>query len=330
MSTENTSEIEFPETLHEAIKYFADEDRAFEFMKRVRWPDGNITCPRCGSAEHSFISTRRLWTCKNCKTKKQFTIKVGTVMEDSPIGYDKWICGFWLIANAKNGISSYEVGRALGVTQRTGWFLLHRIRTAMQNGSVLKTKLGGTVEVDESYIGGKARNMHAHVKREKVKGTGNKALTPVQGLLQRSTKDRASKVVMTVVDGTKRPELQGNVRKYVLKGSEVHTDALRSYTGLSEDFTHKVVDHAESYVKDGVHTNGLENFWSLLKRTIKGTYVSVEPFHLFRYLDEQTFRFNERKDDDKGRFLKAIAGFIGKRLTWAKLTGEDGALPATA
>ena len=330
MSTESTTENEFPETLHEAIKYFANEDVAFEFMKGIRWPDGKIACPRCGSEEHSFVSTRKLWACKNCKTKKQFTIKVGTVMEDSPIGYDKWICGFWLIANAKNGISSYEVGRALGVTQRTGWFLLHRIRTAMQSGSIVKDKLNGTVEVDESYIGGKARNMHAHVKREKVKGTGNKALTPVQGLLQRTTKERASRVVMQVVDGTKRPELQGNVRKYVLKGTEVHTDALRSYTGLSEDFTHKVVDHAESYVKDGVHTNGLENFWSLLKRTIKGTYVSVEPFHLFRYLDEQAFRFNERKDDDKGRFLKAIAGFIGKRLTWAKLTGESGALPASS
>ncbi len=269
MKAETTSQNEFPETLHEAIKYFANEDVAFEFMKGIRWPDGKIACPRCGSEEHSFISTRKMWTCKNCKTKKQFTIKVGTVMEDSPIGYDKWICGFWLIANAKNGISSYEVGRALGVTQRTGWFLLHRIRTAMQSGSIVKDKLNGIVEVDESYIGGKARNMHAHVKREKVKGTGNKALTPVQGLLQRTTNERASRVVMQVVDGTKRPELQGNVRKYVLKGTEVHTDALRSYTGLAEDFTHKVVDHAESYVKDGVHTNGLENFWSLLKRTIK-------------------------------------------------------------
>jgi transposase-like protein len=211
MKAEITSENNFPTTLQGAIKFFADEDVAFEFMKGIRWPDGKIACPRCGSEQHSFISTRKLWTCKNCKTKKQFTIKVGTVMEDSPIGYDKWICGFWLIANAKNGISSYEVGRALGVTQRTGWFLLHRIRTAMQIGSIVKDKLNGTVEVDESYIGGKARNMHAHVKREKVKGTGNKALTPVQGLLQRTTKERASRVVMQVVDGTKRPELRPQV-----------------------------------------------------------------------------------------------------------------------
>ena len=154
-------------------------------------------------------------------------------------------------------------------------------------------------------------------------------MTPVQGLLERGTRDKASRVIMAVVDGTKRPELQGNVRKYVLKGAEVHTDALASYTGLAEDYTHEVIDHAKAYVRGHVHTNGLENFWSLLKRMIKGTYVSVEPFHLFRYLDEQAFRFNERKDNDQGRFLKAIAGIIGKRLTWKNLTGDAG-LPATA
>jgi transposase-like protein len=325
MKTESTSENEFPTTLHDAIKFFANEDVAFEFMKRIRWPDGKIACPRCGSEEHSFISTRKLWTCKHCKTKKQFTIKVGTVLEDSPIGYDKWICGFWLIANAKNGISSYEVGRALGVTQRTGWFMLQRIRLAMQSGSILK--LGGTVEVDESWIGGSARNMHKSKKAKVMKGNQNTALTPVQGLLERTTRDKCSQVKLAIIRTTKRAELHGNVRKYVLKGAEVHTDALAAYRGLESEYTHEVVDHAVEYVRGNVHTNGLENFWSLLKRTIKGTYVNVEPFHLFRYLDEQAFRFNERKDTDLGRFLKAIAGFIGKRLTWAKLTDADG-LPA--
>ena len=149
---------DFPETLHEAIKYFADEGRAVEFMKGVRWPDGVVACPRCGSDRVSFISTRKLWTCKSCVTKKQFTIRVGTILEDSPIAFDKWICGFWLIANAKNGISSYEVGRSLGVTQRTGWFMLQRIRLALQNGSIVK--IGGHVEADETFIGGKARFMH--------------------------------------------------------------------------------------------------------------------------------------------------------------------------
>lgn len=327
MKTEN----DFPETLQEAIKFFADETRAFEFMKRVRWPDGVVKCPRCDASEVSFISTRNLWTCKACKVKKQFTIKVGTLLEDSPIGYDKWICGFWLIANAKNGISSYEIGRSLGVTQRTGWFMLQRIRLAMQNGSIVK--IGGQVEVDETFIGGKARFMHKSKKRERITGTGHKDKSPVMGLLERTTdKKKASRVILKHVEGTKRPELQGHVRKYVLKGSEVHTDALRSYNGLEDEYTHNVIDHAVAYVNGHVHTNGMENFWSLLKRTIKGTYVSVESFHLFRYLDEQAFRFNERKNEngDQGRFLAAIAGMIGKRLTWAKLTGDSQSLPATA
>ncbi len=278
------------------------------------------------SARHSFITTRKIWKCLDCR--KQFTIRLGTIFEDSPIKFSTWIAATWLIANAKNGISSYEIARSLGVCQKTGWFMLQRIRLAMQGGSIIKDKLKGIIEVDESFIGGKARNMHASVRRQKVKGTGGQAMTPVQGLLQRGGKHGPSQVVMEVVEGTKRAELQGNVRKYVLKGSEVHTDALKSYHGLAEEYTHQTVDHAQAYVRGNVHTNGLENFWSLLKRTIRGTYVNVEPFHLFRYLAEQAFRFNERKDDDQGRFLKVMASIVGKRLTWAKLTGDDG-LPAT-
>jgi transposase-like protein len=311
------SEENFPQTLHEAIKYFSKDDRAFEFMKCMRWPDGKPTCPRCGCDKVSFISTRKLWTCSECKAKKQFTIKVGTVLEDSAIPFEKWICGFWLIANAKNGISSYEIGRSLGVTQRTGWFMLQRIRLAMQNGTIVK--LGGTVEVDETFIGGKARNMHKG--KRKAKGTGPVAMTAVQGLLERHA--GGSRVIVKVMKNRRKIEAQKNVVEYVLKGSEVFTDALPSYKGLNVGYNHDVVDHAETYVRGKVHTNGLENFWSLLKRTIKGTYVSVEPFHLFRYLDEQSFRFNERKDTDAGRFIKAISGIVGKSLTFAKLTGKE-------
>ena len=315
------AEIRFPNTLQEAIKYFADDERAFEFMKQVRWPNGKVTCPRCGSDEASFISTRKLWTCKHCKTKKQFTIRVGTILEDSPIKFDKWICAFWLIANAKNGISSYEVGRALGVTQRTGWFMLQRIRLAMQNGSIVK--MSGTCEADETYIGAKARYMH----KDRRTGVGHAGIkkTAVQGILERTSGKKHSRVVLKVVSNTRKPELCGNVREYVLKGSTVCTDALMSYDDLASDYDRKVIDHAVSYANGHVHTNGLENFWSLLKRAIRGTYVNVEPFHLFRYLDEQAFRFNERKDKegDKGRFIKAIAGMTGKRLTWAKLIGLD-------
>jgi transposase-like protein len=316
----------FPTTLQQAIVYFSDPDVAFEFMMNIRFPDGRVICPHCGTDRVSFVLTRKLWTCKECKTKKQFTLRIGTILEDSPIGYDKWICGFWLIANAKNGISSYELGRAIGVTQRTGWFMLQRIRLAMQNGTIVK--VGGHVEVDETFIGGKARNMHKG--KRKVKGTGPIAMTPVMGLLERTTEKKHSRVILNVVETTRKKELQGHVRRYVLKGSEVHTDALKSYEGLEDEYTHNVIDHAICYAVGHVHTNGMENFWSLLKRTVKGTYVSVEPFHLFRYLDEQAFRFNERKDDDCGRFLKAIAGMIGKRLTWVKLTGENDGLPAQA
>ena len=333
MKTENTSEIEFPETLNEAMKYFGDQERAFEFMKTLRWPDGVVKCPRCNSAEVSFISTRKLWTCKYCVTKKQFTIKVGTVLEDSAITFDKWLCAFWLIANAKNGISSYEIGRALGVTQRTGWFMLQRIRLAMQNGSIVK--LGGHVEVDETFIGAKARNMHYKVKKERrIKNGGYAHMTPVIGLLERGIRDKASRIKVEVVASRTKKDLQKKVRKYVLKGANIITDALPSYNGLEEDgFTREFVDHAKAYANGHVHTNGLENFWSLLKRSIRGTYVNVEPFHLFRYLDEQAFRFNERKDKDgdKGRFLTAIAGIFGKGLTWNELTGKNiqaGGLPA--
>ena len=310
---------EMPETLHEAISFFSHGDNALRIMVAKRWPDG-VRCPHCQSATAKFMETRSAWQCRECR--KQFTVKVGTIFEDSPIKLDKWLSALWLITNAKNGISSCELHRALGVTQKTAWFMLHRIRLAMQNGTF--EKMSGHVEADETFIGGKARFMHKG--KRKANGTGPVAMTPVMGLLERTTAKRASKVALKVVDTTRKPELQGQVRKYVLKGSEVHTDALRSYDGLSAEYTHNVIDHAERYVNGHVHTNGLENFWSLLKRTIKGTYVSVEPFHLFRYLDEQAFRFNERKneDGDQGRFFTTLAGIFGKRLTYKSLIGQDG------
>ena len=314
-------ELEFPETLHEAIKYFADDTRAFDYMKSVRWPNGKVSCPRCGCEEVSFISTRKIWTCKKCVTKKQFTIRVGTILEDSPIGFDKWICAFWLIANAKNGVSSYEIHRALGVTQKTGWFMLQRIRLAMQNGTI--EKLSGEIEADETYIGGKVRNMHHARKLKRGRGTGGVGKAIVMGLLERNSDKKASKVKLKHVQNARRATVQGEIRQHVETGSQVFTDALPSYNGLNSDYIHKAIDHAREYVRGNVHTNGLENFWCLLKRCFKGTYVSVEPFHLFRYLDEQTFRFNEREDTDQGRFEKIMSGILGKRLTYAQLIGEN-------
>jgi transposase-like protein len=303
-----------PKTLLEAIRYFADLDVATEYVARLRWPDGPV-CPKCGvlDEKHYYIKSRRLWKCRACK--KQFSVKVGTIFEDSPIGLDKWLAAIWMIANCKNGVSSYEIHRSIGVTQKTAWFMLHRIRLSMQTGTF--EKLSGEVEVDETFIGGKARNMHESKREQKIAGRGASGKVAVMGLLERHGEVRTR-----VVPDTKRRTLQVEVREHVEPGSEVHTDALRSYWGLDPEYVHKVVDHAERYVDGHVHTNGLENFWSLLKRGIKGTYISVEPYHLFRYLDEQAFRFNNREGKDADRFAATTGAVAGRRLTYRDLTGK--------
>ena len=307
-----------PKTLQAAIVYFSDPDRCFAYATKLRWPDGKVTCPRCNTAKHSFIKTRRIWFCYTCK--KQFTLKVGTIMEDSPITLDKWMTAFWMLCNCKNGISSYELGKALGLHQESAWFILQRIRKVMQD-DFFGSKLGGgsgEIEVDESFIGGKARNMHVSERKRRITGTGTKDKTAVMGILERGGKIRT-----TVVPNRKKAALQGEVRKHVTAGAALYSDALLSYEGLATDYAHQVVDHAVQYVDGRVHTNGLENFWSLLKRGISGTYVSVEPFHLHRYLDEQTFRYNTRKDmNDSQRFELAMSQVFGKRLTYVELTGK--------
>lgn len=307
-----------PTTLMEAIRYFADPDVCLDFMVKLRWPNG-IACPTCGRDDVRFIPTRKVWECRSKHTKRQFSVKVGTIFEDSPIGLDKWLAAIWLIANAKNGVSSYELARALGVTQKTAWFMLHRIRMAM--GENPTDKFSGKVEVDETFIGGKARFMHKARRERTIKGTGNVGKTAVMGLLQRHGLDGESRVQTKVIPNTRRASLSPEVRQRVTTGSEVFTDALKSYDNLSADYVHQVIDHAESYVRGQVHTNGIENFWSLLKRAIRGTYVNVEPFHLFRYLDEEVFRFNTRKTDDANRFESVINGITGKRLTYNELIG---------
>jgi transposase-like protein len=320
------AEVEAPETLLEAVRYFSDKERALDFMKSIRWPHG-VACPTCGSKEVIFLENAQLWKCKAKHARQKFSAKVGTVFEDSPIGLEKWLPAVWLVVNCKNGISSYEVARDLGVMQKTAWFMMHRIRLAMQDGSI--EQMSGRVEADETFIGGKARNMHKGKRGGVGKGTVGKVA--VMGLLERNAPDKTSRVRLRVVKNVRRHNLHREIQQEVVKGTEVFTDALRSYSGLEGEYVHKVIDHAECYAKGHVHTNGLENFWSLLKRGIKGTYVSVEPFHLFRYLDEQAFRFNERKDNDAGRFVKALSGIIGKGLRYAKLIGKEGSdgLPQT-
>jgi transposase-like protein len=265
-----------------------------------------------------------VWECKDKHPKRQFSVKVGTIFEDSPIALDKWLATIWLIANAKNGVSSYEVHRSIGVTQKTAWFMLHRIRLAMQSESF--DQMGGEVEADETYIGGKARNMHPARRKRlgfKAKSHGFAGKTAVFGLLERKGADGHSRVITKPVRRASRQSLFPLIRQNVSQDAEVFTDSHPTYFTLSEEFTHAVVDHAETYVDGRIHTNGLENFWSLLKRTIRGTYVSVEPFHLFRYLDEQAFRFNVRATVDSDRFERVSKAVVGKRLTYAQLTGAN-------
>jgi transposase-like protein len=322
---------ELPEGLIEATRYFSGEKRCHDFMVEMRWPQG-VECPRCGSKNiGALVESRRIWNCKGCK--KQFSAKVGTIFEDSPLSLTKWLPATWLIVNAKNGISSCELHRALGVTQKTAWFMLHRIRLAMQEGTL--GKFSGRVEADETYIGAKARNMHADKRRQK--GTGTLSKTAVLGLLQRQTEGKPTRVRCKVMRGIKVRDLDPEVRANIESGSELITDAHPSYYKLGNEYVHQVIDHAISYANGHVHTNCLENFWSLLKRALKGTYVNVEPFHLFRYLDEQAYRYNERKheDGDRGRFMDIVRSVAGKRLTYNKLIDLDGKTsgglpPATA
>lgn len=302
----------FPKTLQEAIKHFSsDEMLCIEFFASIRWQDGIAICPICESDKTSFLATRKVWKCKACK--KQFSVKVGTILEGSNISLDKWICGIWLIVNAKNGISSYEIHRSIGITQKSAWFMLHRIRAAMKTGSF--EKLAGEVECDETFIGGKAKNMHKSKREKVIQGRGSVGKTAVFGALERK-----GRVLAKVIHSTNRETLHNEVKEKVETGANLFTDEWLSYRGLDSDYVHQVINHGIEYVKDNVHTNGIENFWALLKRTLKGTYVSVEPFHLARYLDEQVFRFNERKTKDKDRFLKAVEGISGKRLTYKQLT----------
>ena len=315
-----------PKTLLEAIQYFATPANCLTYMVSLRWPSG-VICPTCGAEKPYFDKVRQGWECRTRHPRRKFTLKTGTVFEDSPIPLSKWLPTVWMVVNMKNGVSSHEMARSLGVTQKTAWFMLHRVRLALH---VEPTgKLHGDVEVDETFIGGKARNMHAakrdHVRRNQKKGRTHFGKIAVMGLLERhnTDTDRAAQVRLRIIENTKRRVLGPHVLDHVEEGAAVYTDALASYDNLHyANYAHSVIDHAESYVNGNVHTNGLENFWSLLKRGLSGTYVTVEPFHLFRYLDEQAFRFNHRKHmTDLDRFTLALYGIVGKRLTYQELTG---------
>jgi transposase-like protein len=307
--------METPNTLRDAMIWFADFEHCRDFMIALRWPNGVVKCPRCGAEKLTYLAKQRLWKCYAKHPSPTFTLKTGTIFEDSPIGLEKWLPAAWLIVGAKNGISSYEIHRGLGVTQKTAWFMLHRIRLAMQDKGF--NMLAGEVEVDETFIGAKARNMHKAKRAEKIQGRGPDGKEIVFGMVE-----RGGKVVVDHVETRRKSELQSLIRERIEAGSAIFSDELLSYDGLDADYRHEVINHAVEYVNGNVHTNTMENFWSLLKRGLHGTYISVEPFHLFRYLDEQAFRYNNRKATDAERFAAVMKQVVGRRVTYAELTGK--------
>lgn len=307
-----------PKTLLAAISYFADERVCREYMSKIKWPDRKRKCPTCGCDRVNDIPSRPgMMRCGKKACRKQFSYKVGTIFEDSAIPLSKWFVAAWFIANCKNGISSHELARHLGVSQKSCWHMLHRIRCAMRTGTFVK--ISGEVE---TAIGGLAKNMHKDVRKRRITGTGMKNKAIVHGLLERGEGNRPSRVKMQVVPNQQATTLQPIVREHVRKGARVYSDALASYRGLDADYVHEVVDHAVEYVRGRVHTNGLENYWSLFKRCVHGTWVAVSPAHLVRYVVEQERRFNDRKKDDAGRFDAVMRNVVDRRLTWKELTGS--------
>lgn len=305
--------VKLPTNLVEAIRYFADADRSFEFVKNLRWDDGEAACPRCGECNPIFITTRKIWKCRGCK--RQFSIKVGTIFEDSSLSFGTWLPAMWLIANSKNGISSHELGRALGVTQKTAWFMNHRIRLAMEQGSF--EKFTGIVEVDETYVGGLAKNMHKARRAEKIHGTGGTDKLPIQGAL-----NRGGEVVATVIPSATSSVLHANIESWVEPSAIVYTDGATAYQGIGH--SHQSVAHSMGeYVRGNVHTNGIENFWSLFKRAWHGTYTHMNNEHAHRYLAERVFSFNNREMTDLERMVSVVAQVSGRRVTYNELKGAS-------
>ncbi len=321
-----------PKTLQDAILYFSNADNCLQYMVDRRWPDGIVVCPNCGRTDPTFLKSQGKWQCKSAHVKRQFSVKVGTIFEDSPLGLEKWLPAVWLITNAKNGISSYELSRSLGVTQKTAWFMLHRIREAMKQDTSHKFGFGGPVESDETYVGPNPQRMHKDRKAryQAQRGQGMRGdvyvgKTAVHGMLDRELRQVRANVLTNV----KRETLQNAILENVTPFASVYTDEFAAHDGLEKQFIHKVVNHSMEYVRGNVHTQGIENFWSLLKRGLRGTYVAVEPFHLDRYVSEQVFRFNNRatKENpltDEDRFACVLMQAVGKRLTYAEVTGKDG------
>jgi transposase-like protein len=330
MNTTKTINEKHPKTLLAATRYFSDLTVAHDFFVAMRWPNGPA-CPRCGSTKVTYSPKYRRFQCSSSHDGRQFTVKTGSVMEDSPLGLDKWALAMWMEVNCKNSVSSYEIHRAAGITQKSAWFLLHRIRFAIKQKSFDKMGYNGTpVEVDETFIGGLAKFMHAKKRKEKITGSGQSGKAVVMGLLERHSGKKHSTVKAMVLEKhPSRKDIREVIHKNVASGAHLMTDDNGAYRGLGDEFEHQLINHLERYVDGVIHTNGIENFWSLLKRCIKGTHVSIDPYHLNAYIDSEAFRFNNRKVKDGDRFVMAAQGLHGKRLTYKALIGASEGAPGS-
>lgn len=322
--------MQIPASLIEAIRLYSNPQTCIDVVAQMRWADGKPVCPKCDTAEgerkHYWLATQKRWKCYSCL--KQFSVKVGTIFEDSPIGLDKWLTALWLLVNCKNGVSSYEIARDVQVTQKSAWFMLQRLRFILKDPTPMKMGGSGTpVQMDEAFIGGKPKNMHRS-RRLKLKlgENGYAEKTAIFGMLETGTRQVRAQMVPNV----KRTTLQAAILDNVGFGSTVHTDQWPGYDGLAaKEFVHETVNHMTEYVTaGGVNTQAIENFWSLLKRGLNGTYVAVESMHMDRYLDEQMFRFNNRiGHTDSTRFMKALSQVVSRRLTYSELTGKEATRP---
>jgi transposase-like protein len=307
----------------DAIRYYSDEQVCINTVASLRWPDGKPVCPKCGVAEgdrkHYWLATQKRWKCYSCR--KQFSVKVDSVFEDSPLGLDKWMVALWMLCNCKNGVSSHEISRELGIAQQHAWHLLHRLRLALHLPE--GEKLGGVVEADECFVGGRIGNMHQSKRAQmggKTRGTKGKAV--VIGMVERGGRVRAI-VSVDRSQSTIRPLIAANLAK----DATLISDEWGGYVGSHQN--HEVINHAIEYVNEHIHTNSIENFWSLLRRALGGTYVSVEPIHLQKYIHEEVYRFNLRsrkneKITNADRFALALSNVGGQSLTWKELTGKEG------
>lgn len=294
-------------TLMQLVTAIPDEQAAIDHFTALRWEDGAF-CPLCGSTRVYHFSDRKTHKCGDCR--KRFSIKVGTIFEDSKIGLRKWLMAIWMLTSHKKGIASTTLARDIGVTQKTAWFMLHRLRHAAALAS-FTAPLDGHVEVDETYVGGKASNRH---KGDPKNGPGTHGKTAVVGALQ-----RGGRIEAAVIDRPDTATLDGFVHAVAAPGAVISTDEHSGYRHLGRSFEHGVVRHsAGEFARDGFHTNGIEGFWSLLKRQITGIHHYVSPKHLNRYVTESAWRFNLREMGEGERVNRLIIESSG-RLTYKEL-----------